>query len=69
MSAAAAETFLEELFELCVEDGVDNGIEGAVDVTKPGDGAHQPGGGDAFQAHTFYRVGNKEWSPAEQKAT
>lgn len=69
MSAAAAETFLEELFELCVEDGVDDGIEHAVDVTEPGDCAHQPGGGDAFQAHSLCRVGNKEWSPAEQKAT
>lgn len=39
--AAGTETFLEELLELCVKNGVDDGIEGAVDIAQPGYGAHQ----------------------------
>lgn len=68
MSAAAAETFLEELLELRVEDGVDDGVEGAVDVAQPGDGAHQPGRDVAGQTQGSRRVDHEEWSPAEQEA-
>ena len=68
VSAAAAETFLEELLELRVEDGVDDGVEGAVDVAQPGDGAHQAGGDVARQAQGSRRVDHEERSPAEQEA-
>ncbi len=69
MSAAAAETFLEEFLELCVEDGVDDGVESAVDVAQPGDGAHQTGRDVACQTHGSRRVDDEERSPAEQEAT
>lgn len=68
MSAAAAETFLEEFLELCVEDGVDDGVECTVDVAQPGDGAHQTGGDVTGQTHSSRRVDHKERSPAEQEA-
>lgn len=68
MSAAAAETFLEELLELCVENGVDDGIEGAVDITQPGEGARQRVGNVAFQAKSFQRVHHEEWRPTQQEA-
>lgn len=69
MSAAAAETFLEEFLELGVEDGVDDGVEGAVDVAQPGDGAHQSRRDVARQTHGSHRVDHEERSPAEQEAT
>lgn len=68
LSAAAAETFLEELLELRVEHGVDDGIEGAVDVAEPGDGAHQRVGDVARQAQRSHRVDHEERRPAEQEA-
>lgn len=64
-SAAAAETLLEELLKLCVEDGVDDGVEGAVDVAQPGDGAHQAGRDVARHAQGSRRVDDKEWRPAK----
>lgn len=69
LSAAAAETFLEEFLELCVEDGVDDGVECTVDVAQPGDGAHQTGGDVTGQTHSSRRVDHEERSPAEQEAT
>lgn len=69
MSAAAAETFLKEFLELCVENGVDDGVESAVDVAQPGDGAHQAGRDVARQTHGSRRVDHEERSPAEQEAT
>ncbi len=69
MSAAAAETFLEEFLELCVEDGVDDGVESTVDVPQPGDGAHQTGRDVTRQTHGSRCVNHKERSPAEQEAT
>jgi len=68
VSAATAETFLEELPELGVEDGVDDGVESAVDVAQPGDGAHQGGGDVAGYADGPRRVHHEERSPAEQEA-
>lgn len=67
--ATAAETFLEELLELCVKDGVDDRVEGAVDVAQPGDRAHQTGWDLARQAHSSGRVDHEERRPAEQEAT
>lgn len=69
MLAAATETFLEELLELCVKDGVDDRVEGAVDVAQPGDRAHQTGWDHARQAHSSGRVDHEEWRPAEQETT
>lgn len=67
MSAAAAETFLEELLELRVENGVDDGIEGAVDVAEPGDGAHQGVGDVAGQTQGSHCVHHEERRPAQQE--
>lgn len=40
MSAAAVQTLFKELFKLGVEDGVDDRVNGAVDVAQPRDGTH-----------------------------
>lgn len=67
-SAAATQTFLEKLPKLCVEDGVDDGIEGTIDVTQPGDDADQSRRDVAGRAQGSHCVDHKEWSPAEQEA-
>ena len=41
MPETAVKELFEKLSELCIEDGVDDGVECTVDVTQPGDGAHQ----------------------------
>lgn len=68
MSAAAAQTLLEELFELGVEDGVDDGVDGAVNVSQPRDSAHQLRGDVTSQAQGSSGVNHKERRPAEKKA-
>lgn len=71
MSAAAewVEGLLEELPELCVEDRVDNGVEGAVDVAQPGDGAYQGLWDVAGSTQGPRGVDDEERGPAEQEAT
>lgn len=61
--------FAEELSELCIEDGVNDGVESAVDVPQPGYGAHQIGGDIAGLAHSPGGVHHKKGGPAEQKRT
>lgn len=69
MSAAAPEAFLKELPEFSVEDGVDDGVEGTVDVAQPCNSAHQTGRDVARHTHGAHRVDHEERSPAEQEAT
>lgn len=68
-SAATSETLFEEFLEFRVEDGVYDGVEGAVDIAQPGDSAHQGRGDIACQAESAQRVDHEERSPAEQEAT
>lgn len=63
------EGLLEELPELCVEDRVDNGVEGAVDVAQPGDDAHQPWGDVTGGTQGPHGVDHEERGPAEQEGT
>lgn len=67
--AASTETILEELLELCVKDGVDDRVEGAVNVAQPGNRAHQTGWDLTRQAHGSGHVDHEERRPAEQEAT
>lgn len=62
-------TLLEELFELGVEDSVDDRVDGAVDVAQPGDSAHQPRWDVARRAQGSGGVDHEEWRPAEKEAT
>lgn len=59
----------EELPELCVEDGVDDGVESAVDVAEPRHHAHQGRWDVAVLTTSSHRVEDKEGSPAEQEGT
>ena len=68
MAAKAMQELLKELPELCVEDGVDDGVEGAVHVAQPRDDVHQTSGNVTRGAHGPGRVHHKEWSPAEEEA-
>lgn len=63
------ETLFEELPELCVEDGVDDGVEGAVDVAEPRHHAHQGRRDVAVVAAGSRGVEDKEGGPAEQEGT
>jgi len=69
MSAAAAETLLEEFLKLCVKDGVDDGVESTVDVAEPRHHAHQVWWDVAALTASSHYVKNKERGPAEEKGT
>lgn len=59
----------EEVPELCVENGVDDGVESTVDVAEPRHHAHQGWWDMADLTASSHRVEDKEGSPAEQKGT
>lgn len=59
----------EEVPELSVEHGVDDGVEGAVDVTQPGDGAGDLSGNSTGLAESLGDVDHEERSPAEEEST
>lgn len=63
------EEFFEEVPELCVEDGVDDGVEGAVDVAQPRHHTHQTGGDLAGLTMGPHGVDHEERCPAEQEDT
>lgn len=69
LGAAAVQELFEEVPELCVEDGVDDGVEGAVDVAEPRHHAHQGRRDVAVLTASSHRVEDKEGSPAEQEGT
>ena len=69
LGAAAMKELFEEVPELCVEDGVDDGVQGAVDVAEPRDHAHQGRWDVAVLTASSHCVEDKEGSPAEQKGT
>lgn len=61
---------LEEGFaELDVEGGVDDGVDGAVEVSQPGDGAVQRRGDTAAPAVGLQHVGQEERQPADDEHT
>ena len=69
LGAAVVQDLLEELPELGVEHGVDDGVQGAVDVAEPRHHAHQGRRDVAVLAASSHRVEDKEGSPAEQEGT
>lgn len=60
---------LEELPELRVEDGVDDGVESAVDVAEPRHHAHEGRRDVAVLAASSHGVEYKEGGPAEQEGS
>lgn len=64
---------MQELFEkvpkLCVEDRVDDRVEGAVDVAEPRHHAHQPRWDVTVPTAGPQGVKDKEGGPAEQEGT
>lgn len=69
LEAAAMQELLEKVPELRVEDGVDDGVQSAVDVAEPRHHAHQGRGDVAVLTASSHRVQDKERSPAEQEGT
>lgn len=59
----------EGLAELDVEGGVDDGVDGAVEVAQPGDGAVQRGRDAAAPAVGLQHVGEEERQPADDEHT
>lgn len=59
----------EEVSELRVEDGVDDGVQGAVDVAEPRHHTHQAWRDVAVLTASSQRVEDEEGSPAEQEGT
>lgn len=59
----------EGLAELDVEGGVDDGVDGAVEVAQPGDGAVQRGRDAAASAVGLQHVGEEERQPADDEHT
>ena len=59
---------LDEGFaELDVESGVDDGVDGAVEVSQPGDGAVERGRDAAAPAVGLQHVGQEERQPADDE--
>lgn len=65
--ASAAEDLDEGPSELDVEGGVDNRVEGAVDVPQPGESAVKPGRHVACPAVGVQYVSHKERQPADEE--
>ena len=64
---SAAEDLDESPSELDVEGGVDNRVEGTVDVTQPGESAVKPRRHVACPAVGVHYVSHKEGQPADEK--
>ena len=62
---SAAQDLDECAAELNIEGGVDDRVEGAVDVAQPGDGTVQGGGNVAGAAVGVQDVGDEEGQPAD----
>lgn len=69
LGAAAVEKLFEEVPELCVEDSVDDGVQGAVDIAEPRHDAHQGRWDMAVLTASSHRMEDEEGSPAEQEGT
>lgn len=63
------ETLFEEVPKLCIEDSIDDRVQGAVDVAEPRHHAHQGRRDVAVVAAGSRDVEDKERSPAEQEGT
>lgn len=57
----------EGLAELDVEGGVDDGVDGTVEVAQPGDGAVERGRDAAAAAVGLQHVGEEEGQPANDE--
>ena len=61
------EDFDEGLAELDVECGVDDRVDGAVEIAQPGDGAVQGGRDAAAAAVGLQHMGQEEGQPADDE--
>lgn len=68
-SGTTAEKFVKDVPELNVEGSVDNGVDGAVNVTKPRDHANQCWSNITRLAQCLSHMNHEERSPAGQKNT
>lgn len=65
--AAAVQELFEEVPKLCVEHGVDDRVESAVDVAQPRHHAHQGWRNVAVMTASSHCVEDKEGSPAKEE--
>lgn len=63
------QTLFEEVPKLSIEDGIDDRVEGAVDIAEPRHHAHQGRRDVAVVAARSSGVEDKEGSPTEQEGT
>ena len=66
-SSSAVEDFDEGLAELDVERGVDDRVDGAVEIAQPGEGAVQGGRDAAAAAVGLQHMGQEEGQPADDE--
>lgn len=67
MRPSAVQDLDEGLAELDVEGGVDDGVDGAVQVAQPGDGAVERGRDAAAAAVGLQHMGEEEGQPANDE--
>lgn len=67
LQLSAVQDLDEGFAKLDVEGGVDDGVDGAVEVSKPGDGAVQRGRDTAAPAVRLQHVGQEERQPADDE--
>ena len=67
LCSSAAEDLDEGPSELDVEGGVDDGVEGAVDVTEPSESTVKFWGYVARLAVGVQDVSHEEWQPADEE--
>lgn len=68
-SAEQVQDFAEEVPELSVENSVNDGVDGTVDVTQPSDSAGDLRGNGAGLAESPCNVDHKKRRPAEEEST
>ena len=69
LSGLAVQDLDEGFAELDVEGGVNDRVDGAVEVSQPGDGAVQRGRDAAAPAVGLQHVGQEERQPADDEHT
>lgn len=69
LEATTTQELFEKVPEFCVKDGIDDGVESAVDVAQPCHHAHQRHRDMTVLATGPQGVKDKEGGPAEQEGT
>ena len=68
-SAEEVQDFAEEVPELRIENGINDGVESTVDITQPSDSAGDLSGNGAGLAESPGNVDHKKRCPAEEEST